>query len=330
MKFLPALALLVSLIPATGMAGAQGGTIVPGAVWLDSRGKPIQAHGGGVLKYGDTWYWFGEDRSRDLPPNERAVACYSSRDLVNWEYRKRVLTLWHVKGVNGTPILERPKVYWNAKTGKFVMYMHIDSPGYGTASVGVAICDTVDGDYRFLRYFRPLGMESRDIGQFVDDDGSAYLIFESRPTGGFVIARLSDDFLNVDRQVCLVPEPLEGGALVHYEGRYYVIGSHLTSWDPNPNVYATADHLEGPWSDFADIAPPESNTYGSQSTFLLTVTGTRSTTIVFMGDIWKPKTLWDSRYLWMPIEIDGGGMHLPTPRPWGIDAATGEVSFPGK
>ena len=36
--------------------------------------------------------------------------------------------------------------------------------------------------------FRPLGYESRDIGQFVDDDGSAYLIFESRPSHGFYIA----------------------------------------------------------------------------------------------------------------------------------------------
>ena len=64
--------------------------------------------------------------------------------------------------------------------------------------------DSVSGDYTYLRSFRPLGHESRDIGQFIDDDGSAYLIFESRPTKGFFIAALSGDYLSVDRQVALV------------------------------------------------------------------------------------------------------------------------------
>jgi hypothetical protein len=49
----------------------------------------------------------------------------------------------------------------------------------------------VDGAYRYLRGFRPLGHEGRDIGQFIDDDGPAYLMFEDRRFG-FPIARLSD------------------------------------------------------------------------------------------------------------------------------------------
>jgi len=35
---------------------------------------------------------------------------------------------------------------------------------------------------------------------------------------------------------------------------------------------------------------------------MLKVVGTKTTTVIFMGDIWKPKALWDSRYLWMPLE----------------------------
>jgi hypothetical protein len=58
----------------------------------------------------------------------------------------------------------------------------------------------------------PLGHESRDIGQFVDDDGTAYLIFEDRPFG-FRIAKLSDDYLDVEKEVALIPMHLEGGAL---------------------------------------------------------------------------------------------------------------------
>jgi hypothetical protein len=74
--------------------------------------------------------------------------------------------------------------------------------------------------------------------------------------------------LGSDRDVHLFPEHVEGGALVHLDGLYYAIGSHLTDWPANPNLYATAQSLEGPWSEFKDIAPPESKTYGSQSTML--------------------------------------------------------------
>lgn len=74
-------------------------------------------------------------------------------------------------------ILERPKVFYNARTKKFVMYMHLDGHGYSMARVAIAVSDKVDGNYTYVKSFRPLGHESRDIGQFIDDDGSAYLIF---------------------------------------------------------------------------------------------------------------------------------------------------------
>jgi hypothetical protein len=220
-------------------------------------------------------------------------------------------------------VLERPKVFYSPKTKKFVMYMHVDDARYALARVGVAVSDTVDGDYQYLKSFRPLGRESRDIGQFIDDDGSAYLIFEDRPAKGFHIASLSDDYLTVEKDVCLINAPLEGGALVHYKGLYYAVGSALTGWNPNPNRYATARRLEGPWSEFKDIAPPETKTYGSQSTMLIKLVGAKSTTVIFLGDIWKPRTQWDSRYLWMPVEIGNGKLWLPAPNEWTLDVATG-------
>lgn len=188
--------------------------------------------------------------------------------------------------------------------------------------MAVFTCDAVDGDYQYLKSFRPLGHESRDIGQFIDDDGSAYLIFEDRPNG-FRIAKLSGDYLTVEKEVCLIPEHLEGGALAHYQGLYYVIGSELTGWRPNPNKYATAPSLSGPWSAFKDIAPPETNTYGSQSTMMLKVVGAQMTTVIFMGDIWKPQAQWDSRYLWMPLAIGDGKLSLPAPKPWTLNMKTG-------
>lgn len=302
-------------------------TIKPGELWLDNRGQHVQAHGGGIIKLGNTWYWFGEDRTRGLSRTNRYVACYSSTDLAHWTFRNQVVKWSDPDNFGRGWILERPKVFYNKATKQFVMYAHIDDRSYRAARVAVATCDTVDGDYRYVKSFRPLGHESRDIGQFIDDDGTAYLIFEDRPFG-FRIAKLSDDYLDVKEEMCLIPMHMEGGAVVHYQGLYYAIGSALTGWRPNPNKYATAPSLRGPWSEFRNIAPPDKNTYGSQSTMLLKVKGRRATTVIFMGDIWKPATQWDSRYLWMPVEIGDGKLWLPEPKVWTLDVGTGRAEVP--
>ncbi len=321
-------AVVLCLLAANAFAAPR--TINPGAVWPDDRGKHIQAHGGGVIKVEDTYYWFGEDRSRDNERDRRFVSCYSSRDLAQWKFRNQVLKLANVESLQPGWVLERPKVFYNARTQKYVMYMHLDGAlpgegkGYKFARVGLATCDHVEGDYSYVKSFRPLGHEGRDIGQFIDDDGTAYLIFEDRPFG-FRIAKLSGDYLAIEKEICLVPAHLEGGAIVHYQGLYYAIGSALTGWSANPNKYATAKSLEGPWSEFKDIAHPNANTYGSQSTMLLKVVGSTKTTVIFMGDIWKPRTQWDSRYLWMPLEIGDGKLWLPEPREWTLDIKTGEA-----
>ena len=300
--------------------------IKPGELWPDNRGKHIQAHGGGIIKVGETYYWFGEDRSKENDPEKRYVACYSSTDLTNWTFRNQVIKTGDPEHLGKGFVLERPKVFYNEKTKKFVMYMHIDDRTYKVARVGVATCDKADGDYKYIKSFRPLGHESRDIGQFIDDDGTAYLIFEDRPYG-FRIAKLSADYLDVEKEICLIPAHMEGGAIVHYKGLYYAIGSALTGWAPNPNKYATAASLTGPWSDFKDIAPAETNTYGSQSTMIIKVAGKKTTAVIFMADQWEPRTQWDSRYLWLPLDIGDGKLWLQKPQPWKLNIQTGETQF---
>jgi beta-xylosidase len=316
---------MAAICLSAAVATAAPQTIKPGEVWPDANDKHIQAHGGGIIKTSDTYYWFGEDRRQGLDRTNRYVSCYSSKDLAHWALRKEIKFAPPEEVAGRGFVLERPKVFYNAKTKKFVMYMHLDDGRYSLARVGVATCDTVDGDYQFLKSFRPLNCESRDIGQFIDDDGSAYLIFEDRPAKGFHISKLSDDYLNVEKDMSLIRAPLEGGAVVHYKDLYYVVGSALTGWRPNPNKYATAKSLEGPWSEFKDIAPPEMNTYSSQSTMMVKVVGSKATTVIFMGDMWRPQTQWDSRYLWMPLEIGDGKLWLPEPKEWTLDIETGEA-----
>jgi hypothetical protein len=321
------LLIIVCIIAGTIEISAQRNVIHPNEIWPDQNGDHIQAHGGGIIKVGSIFYWYGEERRQGLDPNYRYVSCYSSKDLTKWEFQGDVLKLSDPDSIGKSWVLERPKVFYNSKTKKYVMYMHLDGPkggkfGYLYARVGVAISDKATGPFSYIRSFRPLGYQSRDIGQFIDDDGTAYLIFEDRPNG-FHIARLSEDYLDVEKDMCLIKASVEGGSLIHYKGLYYVVGSALTGFKANPNKYATAKSLEGPWSEFVDVAPPNTNTYGSQSTMMLKISGNKDTTVIFIGDVWK-NPLSDSRYLWMPVEIGDGKLWLPEPKPWTINVKTGE------
>ncbi|PQE04677.1 glycoside hydrolase family 43 protein [Rutstroemia sp. NJR-2017a BBW] len=56
--------------------------IVPGAVWTDTDGVKIDAHGGGIFKYEDTFYWIGQGDGDNV-----TARMYSSTDLLNWENR---------------------------------------------------------------------------------------------------------------------------------------------------------------------------------------------------------------------------------------------------
>jgi hypothetical protein len=118
----------------------------------------------------------GEDKTNGS--SFQNVNCYSSSNLVDWTYIGALVS----RGSNGdlgpNRVVERPKVMYNSRTRKFVLYMHIDNSNYGEAKVGIATGDTVCGRYTYQKSFRPLGKQSRDMGVFQDPDGTGYLLSE--------------------------------------------------------------------------------------------------------------------------------------------------------
>src|SRR5258708_4719163 len=83
--------IVLSITPRLLMAAPE--TIRPGEVWPDDRGKHVQAHGGGMMKQGELYYWFGDDRSQGMDHANRYVSCYSSKDLAHWMFRNQVIKL---------------------------------------------------------------------------------------------------------------------------------------------------------------------------------------------------------------------------------------------
>jgi hypothetical protein len=133
----------------------------PGKVWLDNNGVHINAHGGGVLFQDGVYYWFGEHKIAGAAGNVAHVGVhvYSSPDLYNWTDAGIALAVSDDRQspITRGCILERPKVIHNPRTGKFVMWFHLEpkDAGYDGALSGVAVADHVTGPYQFVRAFRP-------------------------------------------------------------------------------------------------------------------------------------------------------------------------------
>ena len=166
-------------------ASSASSSFTPGAGWTDQNGNPLQMHGLGIIKVGSTWYGFGEDKTGESSSATyfQDIPCYSSTDLANWTYVGKALTMQSSGDLGPDRIVERPKVIYNSTTHEYVMYMHIDTPSYSEAKVGVATSSSVCGPYTYQGSFQPLGFQSRDIGLFQDSDGTAYLLSEDRRTG---------------------------------------------------------------------------------------------------------------------------------------------------
>lgn len=214
----------------------------PDTVMLDKDGNPIDAHGAGITYDLNTkkYYWYGEYHTGTWP--SAGVSVYSSTDLYNWKNEGMALTeiaskdqfkndplisklyadrsdkdnIW--ADIRVGRIIERPKVIYNDKTKKYVMWMHIDgdkdpnnnAQDYGKAQAGCAISDSPVGPFVYQGSYRmdqcPDGQTdyqpgnpgmARDMNLFKDDDGSAYLIYSSEENRTIYILKLTDNYLDV-------------------------------------------------------------------------------------------------------------------------------------
>lgn len=312
---------------------AQNNAFTPGQQWNDTDGNPINAHGGGILYHDGTYYWYGEYKSGKTILPEGAtwecyrtditgISCYSSKDLLNWKFEGVVL-----RSVPNVPehdlhpskVLERPKVIYNAKTRKFVMWMHIDSADYSKACAGVAVADSPTGPFNYVRSFRPNNGMSRDQTVFVDDDGRAFHFSSSEENATMHITLLTDDYLSATKTYTrnFINKSREAPAVFKHDGKYYVITSGCTGWDPNQAEIAVADSILGKWKVIGNpcVGKDADKTFYAQSTYVQPVAGLRNAYIA-MFDRWNKTDLKNSRYVWLPLIISKDGITIPWHETW--------------
>ena len=344
----------------------------PGEKWTDTDGIPIQAHGGQVQKIEvrnedngsieEKWWWIGEDKSS---AKTRGICAYSSYDLYNWSFEGVVMRSvpdrnllendeYFMKlyggysreqledvyqAINDTnSIIERPKMIFNRKTGKYVIWFHADGPtktrksSYATASAGVAVSDSPKGPFRFIGRYRlntcppdqqdmypqDKGM-ARDMNLFVDDDGTAYIIYASEENLTLYISKLNEDYTYLsappDKAVygrdfirVFPGAQREAPVVFKRNGLYYMMTSGCTGWRPNQAKYAIAGSILGEWTDMGDPCELDINrtTFDSQSTCIFAA-DKEGSALIYMGDRWNSNNLSDSRYIWLPLEFDSNG-----------------------
>ena len=289
-----------------------------GALWSDTTGHVVNAHGGGVFAHDGKYYLYGEHKVYGKAGNRAHVGVhmYSSDDLTAWQDEGIILKVEDSSGhdIEDGCILERPKILFCGKTGRFVMFFHLElkGQGYSSARVGIAVADSPTGPYVFQRSLRPNGGQmSRDMTLYADEDGKAYHFFASEDNATLHIAELTDDYLDYTGRWWRMADKewTEAPAVCKKGGWYYLIGSGCTGWRPNAARCYRAKTITGPWERMGNpckgINPtngcgPEL-TWGCQSNYILKVSDDK---YIAMFDMWRPDNQVDSRLVWLPITFE--------------------------
>ena len=293
-----------------------------GQIWKDVDGNDIQAHGGCIIEWEGVYYWYGEHKGGETKTTYLVsgaavnrvdfigISCYSSVDLLNWKYEGLALEADkddQKSFIHPSMVVERPKVIYNEKTGSFVMWLHLDREDYSYAGVGVAVSDSPKGPFKLIRAKVPNKQDSRDMTVYKDKDGTAYLFHSKDRNKTMNIARLNEDYTDVDGFYVsvLTDQEREAPAVFLKNGLYYMISSGCTGWSPNAALYATCPDLLGKWKliDNPCIGKNSRKTFFGQSSYVFSANGE----YYLMLDHWCPEDLKRSGYSILRIEFDEDG-----------------------
>jgi hypothetical protein len=167
-----------------------------------------------------------------------------------------------------------------------------------------------------------IGQMVRDMTLFVDDDGKAYHIYSSEENSTLHIAELSADYLGYTGKFArfFSGRFMEAPTLFKRNGKYYMINSGCTGWNPNEARSAWAPSIWGPWEEFGNpsIGKESEITFNSQGTFVLPVQGKKNA-YIFVADRWNPANPIDGRYVWLPISFEGERPILRWKEKWNLE-----------
>jgi hypothetical protein len=353
----------------TARPGAQLGTLTdpaiaspiappnpPGVGLMDSDGKLVNAHGGGIIRVCDTYYLHGEYFLSTTTDNDfNGVAMYSSKNLAAWKNEGIILPQQSAGSLLG-PMRkgERPHIIRCPSTGEFVLYLHAADTTYqADKEIVYATSAAVNGQYVFKGVLASTGASSSctvttvppsscsgSIAAHSDmsalsDGNSAYVVTES----GWVYTLATDCHSWTSAKQYAAVNGTTGGieapTVFKAGSTYYWLGSDKTGWRANDDFYSTAPAMNGPWTYQGYLAPAGALTWMSQTTWVMPVAGSAETTYVYLGDHWygtestaHPGQHNDlATYVVQPLIFTGTKIGLPTYQvSWTLDVGAGTWS----
>lgn len=250
----------------------------PGEIWLDTAGKPIQAHAGSIIQVGPDFYWYGENKEFTNPKTAIwtwGVRCYKSQDLYNWTDLGLIIPPDETDPASPLhptkAMLDRPHIVYHKGTKKFVCWVKI--MGNNVQSRTVLTADAITGPYTIVgRDILPLDMSAGDFDLVISpDDGKAYMYFE-RVHSEMICADLTHDYTGFTGYYTThfpssgPPMVREGPAYFRRGNKHYLATSGTTGYFPNPSEIAVADTFHGPFAILGDLHPQDRSrtSYNSQ------------------------------------------------------------------
>ena len=304
--------------------------------WLGTDGNIINASDGGIIYADGKYHWYGM-AFRPLPMKpgpfggqmtDIGVVMYESSDLYNWKYEGVIL---EVSTDPESPLyapmrFERPKIIYNDKTKQFVLWCHyVKYPGNhgkgdGDCDMGLAICDKVNGKYKWQGYCKPIDGKGwvRDMTVYKDFDGNAYLIYDKhvailadeaskmREDRCLHVVKLSDDYLSFTDTYKRIDAAAwrEAPVVAYKNGYYYIVTSGLTGWETNQAKAFRTKALLGEWEEIGDpcVKDLTHTTFNTQGTNAFSLVGTD--TQIIMLERHNTDNFLKSSYIWLPIEFN--------------------------
>ena len=331
---------------------AQFSNIKNDAFWDTKDGKPIYSQGGGIFKFphpktGEVkYFWYGvhykqaemyrENPSITQPRNNfEGVSCYSSTDLVNWEFEANVLTpdeVFKESGGRRWGWLGRMGVAYVKEANQYVLIIQYN------ASVLFAVADSPLGPFK---KHHAKSMESwigtpntGDQTVFTDEDsGKSYLVYSyGRGRHKIYLSEIglkNDTITLLDYKQVFQGAGREGNCMFKYKGKYYLAASQLYGWDGSLAYYLVADDIWGPYLPENDmqVIPGVEDDYAhiSQTGFFVTVRGSKHETVIFCGDRWANFAGNGLGYnQWCPMSFDAYVPYFNSLNSWNLNAETGE------
>jgi beta-xylosidase len=226
---------------------------------VDIANNKIDAHESGIRQFDGVFYWYGERlgcgfRYNQNPPTPWCgFAVYSSTDLSRWTDNGFLFdpTPWQndcasTDTANGC---WRLNMVYNARDHDYVAWFE---NGNAVSGYSVLVCATPTSGC--IRQPDPLLTNtgvSGDSNLFVDDDGTAYLVYSAAPlsTHTVTVERLTPSYTNSTQIAARVTNDKEAPALFKKGATYYASYSSLCAYCSNGTTYySTASSPIGAWT----------------------------------------------------------------------------------